>query len=137
MEKIFPDNFMSKLSERFRAVKIYNTHDILKLAGACDKMAIACSYSPSDGTGFGCSKSTVWSPHFKTNPDSSWYDYGCMTFVGKRVESMPKALAWASNQYGIKEWVNCPMNTTDKIPQHVLAIATAWLKHEESKLIVA
>ncbi len=51
-----------------------------------------------------CDKTQVYSPFFKTDPNSSWYDYGNKTFSGNRAESFQKAKAWASMTYGIVDW---------------------------------
>jgi|ERR1051325_6282473 hypothetical protein len=55
-----------------------------------------------DNTTVGCQ---VYSPFFKTDPSAAWYDYGSKTFTGNRSESFPKAKAWASETYGITDWL--------------------------------
>lgn len=40
----------------------------------------------------------------KTDPTGPWYNNGHKTFSGKRDESLPLALAWASERFGIKNW---------------------------------
>jgi hypothetical protein len=91
--------------------QIINTSDQLKAAveaGIITKrQAVAVSYSPRPSGRMGmaqCDKSQVFSPFFKTDPDSAWYDYGNKTFSGNRAESFPRAKAWASDTYGITDW---------------------------------
>lgn len=40
----------------------------------------------------------------KTDPEGPWYNYGNKTFLGKRSESFPKAVAWATERFGIQNW---------------------------------
>lgn len=91
--------------------EIINTYDQLRAAvkaGLIAKeKAVAVSYNPRPSGRMGiarCNKSTVYSPFFKTNPNSAWYDYGNKTFTGNRNASFLLAKIWASETYGITEW---------------------------------
>jgi hypothetical protein len=94
------------------SMNIINTYDQLKAAvsaGILPKnQALAVTYHarPQGRMGIAmCNKSQVYSPFFKTDPNSAWYDYGHKTFIGNRAESFPKAKEWASEQYGITDWL--------------------------------
>lgn len=91
--------------------EIINTYDQLKAAvesGLIEKeKAVAVSYYPRPSGRMGmvqCNKSQIYSPFFKTDPESAWYDHGNKTFTGSRATSFPKAKAWASETYGITDW---------------------------------
>lgn len=74
-----------------------------------------------------CNKTLVWSPSFITDPKAHWSDHGRKAFVGNRSKSMPQALAWATETYGITEWVPSPFGGS-KIPKLVLDKAKEFLK---------
>lgn len=120
---------MSKLAEQLMAHRIHNDHNLLRQFGDIGKN-IAVSYRPGQEGRMGvahCNKTVVHSPSFKTDPKSHWSDYGCMSFTGNRSESMPKALAWATETYGITEWVPSPFGGS-KLPKSVLDKAKEFLK---------
>lgn len=109
--------------------RLINTYDQLKAAvelGVISRSkAVSISYHPRPTGRMGMaqiSKSVVYSPFFKTDPNAPWYDYGNKTFSGKRSESFEKAKEWASETYGIKEWkanrMRChvPAEVQDKFP---------------------
>lgn len=104
--------------------EIINTYDQLKAAvesGLIEKeKAVAVSYSPRPTGRMGmaeCDKSQVYSPFFKTDPKSAWYDHGNKTFTGNRAISFPKAKVWASETYGITDWK--PNATRSHVPSIV------------------
>jgi len=111
---------MSKLADKLRKMGVYNTHDMLTHFRVRGISPIACVYFQSETMRSG--RSAVFSPFRKSDPDAPWYNYGKKTFVGKRAESMPKAIAWATEQYGIEEWAPCPFGGA-YIPKAVLAAA--------------
>lgn len=93
------------------AVHIINTYDQLleavRLKIITKNQAVACTYDRrAEGRMGMCdmNKSTVSSPFFNTNPSAHWSDYGQKVFLGNRAESLPKAKAWASHEYGVKDW---------------------------------
>jgi hypothetical protein len=97
---------MSKFTEQLKQLKIYNSYDY---AG---KGQVYISYTCSGG---GLGKVRVWQvirPGFKTDPEASWYDYGCKTFVvfGKvdKQEKLEEAIKWATLKYEINVWIKSP-----------------------------
>lgn len=87
---------------------IINTHDQLvaavKAGVIAKEKAVAVCYSPGASRRCEPHKATVYSPFFKTDPKGHWANHGSKAFVGKRAESVPAALAWATKRYRIKEW---------------------------------
>lgn len=94
--------------EALRAFGIHNSHNLLTAFGLNNEVAIRFQSSVSRSVI--PSRSQVFSPHFPTNPGGPWYDYGCKTFYGKRSESLPKAVAWAQETYGLGEFVMNPLD---------------------------
>lgn len=60
------------------------------------------TYSPASG--FRPARAQVIRPGYRTDPGAHWTDGGNKTFNGVSSESVPAAKAWASAQYGIKNW---------------------------------
>lgn len=117
---------MSKLREQLRARGIINTWDVLTKFGT-KRNAIAVSYSraPSGRMGYGdFNHATVWSPFFKTDPEE--HRYNGKVFGGNRAKSIPKAVAWATEKYGITEWATCPTDPSCKIPKELREAALAF-----------
>lgn len=103
------------------AREFMNTYDQLKEAvrlGVIPKeKAVAVSYCPCPSGRMGMAdfdKTRVWSPFFKTDPEAHWSDHGSKTFSGNRTRSLPRALEWATKEYGIEEWSGNAMR--DKVP---------------------
>jgi len=115
---------MSKLGQQLEALRIFNTHGILERFGERGT-AVAVAYHPGESRRCECDKSIAFSPFFKTDPKAAWYDHGQKVFIGKRSESLPQALAWASETYGIREWTTCPTDVSAKIPKYILDRAKA------------
>ena len=118
---------MSKLSDALRAIRVFNTHGIMfRFGGERD---VAICYHPTE-SGRACSpaKAVVLSPHFKTDPESAWYNYGNKAFVGNRKLSVPAAKAWAAKHYGITEWAADPTDRSNLIPAHVRKAAEQFIK---------
>ncbi len=128
---------MSKLEEKFRTHKVFNTHEILsQFATAVDDIAVDYSRSPAGRMGIGVPNATrVWSTRFKTNPDPNthWANQGAKHFCGIRKTSFKEALDWASEKYHISEWETCPMDRSRKIPKTVYDRALAWLDEQEKR----
>lgn len=120
---------MSKLADTLREMRVRNTHGILKRFVVLDVTSIGCTYAPAER--LRPHKSRVYSPFFKTDPDAAWYDYGCKAFVGKRAESMPQALAWATDQYGVSEWAPSPFG--GYIPKAILDAAKKAAKEHKQR----
>lgn len=114
---------MSKLSDALNELGVFNTWGLLQKFGVKGR-DVAVSYSPG-GVGARVSGSRVWSPSFKTNPGSPWYDRDQKTFAGLRVKSFPLALAWATERYGIEEWKPSPMSRGERVPAYVVTRAMA------------
>lgn len=123
---------MSLLSEKLRTHRIINVFDLLSRFGEKGKdICVTYSPRPSGRMGIcGCNKSSVYSTSHKTDPHASWNDNGCKVFVGKRSESLPAAIQWATEKYGITEWVNNPCYGGGKVPAYVVQKAKQFLKQQ-------
>jgi len=114
----------SKLARQLQELKICNNYGLLTRFGK--KQDVVCEYVLRVPHACTCNRTQVWSPRFKTDTKAPWYDYGMKTFLGNRAESMPEALAWASQEYSITEWAPSPFG--GKIPKTVLDRAKAAVK---------
>lgn len=115
---------ISELKEILRDSGVCNTHGILKRFGV-EGRDIAVLYFAAESRRCRPNVSCVYSPSHKTDPGASWYDYGQKTFTGRRAESMPRALAWVAEVYGVTEWGTSPFGQ-DKIPKEVLKRVREW-----------
>lgn len=113
---------MGKLADALSAMRIHNNHNLLSRFGG--ERDVWVEYVPPDRVR--AQKSAVYSITHQTDPNASWYDHGNKTFVGNRARSLPVALAWATETYGITEWAASPFG--GKVPAHVLAKAKAAVK---------
>ena len=105
-------------------LKIHNPHNLLSRFG--DREHDVCvSYAPASTRMAGASGARVFSPFFDAAPDAPWYDYKQKKFVGRMAEALPKAKAWAEEQYGATEWVNFPGSRNSYVPKRVLDRALA------------
>lgn len=119
---------MSKLKDKLREHHIVNTYDLLVKFGVGGR-DVACGFTGAgDARSCRCAATQVWRPKHNTDPRAAWYNYGRKTFVGARAESLPQAIAWATERYGITEWVSDPTDKNTKIPREVLDAALAFLK---------
>jgi hypothetical protein len=114
----------TELQSTRQAAQIINAYDQLRVAvetGLITKeQAVGIGYRPRPPGRMGwcqVNHTVVYSPFFKTNPSSAWYDHGNKTFSGNRAESFPKAKEWASRTYGITEWK--PNAMRDHVPRVV------------------
>ncbi len=123
---------MSKTSEALRSCAIFNTHDILLRFGVKGKTDVAAIYYPAQARMVLGNRTSVYSPSHNTDPDSAWYDNKRKSFPGRIAESMPAAIAWASERYGITKWAACPTSKTTKIPVSVRKAALAILSDDYS-----
>lgn len=121
---------MSRLADQLHAVNVVNTWDLLMKYGTKTN-AIAVSYCPGYIRG-DIPHTRVWSPHFKTDKLASWREQGKKHFYGNRATTFEQALNWASIEYGVTEWVTCPMDRSTKIPKCVLFKARCLLRHPKS-----
>jgi hypothetical protein len=118
---------MSKLSEALRAARIVNTHGMLLRFGGQSDVAIL--YHPTEnGRGGRYARAQIYSPHFKTDPQSHWMDNGYKTFSGSRDKSIPEAMDWVARQYGITEWLPDPTDRSNLVPAHVRKAAEEFVK---------
>jgi len=113
--------------ERLQAIRVFNTHDVLLRFGGEKDVALVFQGSGGDARDLTVHGTKVYSPRFKTSPDSPWYDNGMKFFIGKQAESMLAAKAWASAQYGIMHWAPCPTDKNAKIPKRVRQVVLAAL----------
>jgi hypothetical protein len=119
---------MSKLQDNLRFIGVFNAHILLSRFAEPGK-DVACSYSPPEPRACRCATAHVWSPSHKTNPKGHWSDYGKMAFVGYKKESMPKAIAWATERYGVTKWVPDPTNRSTMIPEAAREAAIAAIRN--------
>ena len=93
--------------ETLRLLRLITPRDI---ARAGPEPRIFIDYMPQDLTRGGHNaKWQVYGVGFKTDPEGHWDDYGNKTFDCWRpsVDKEPQrlaAIAWATKQYGVKEW---------------------------------
>lgn len=126
---------MSKAADALRALRIFNGHDVARLAAAAGVgEGLYLSYRPQD-TGRG-SHSAAWQViHTDGSPTDSkghWADYGWKTFtVYGRAGKQPQleaAKAWTAEQFGITDWAPVPGIRDDKFPAEVAAWVKAQVK---------
>lgn len=121
---------MSKIKEALRAKQIFNTHGVMAAFGG--KNDVAISYHATDpGRGGRYAHTNVWSVHFKTDPKSHWQGYGRKCFSGNRQESLPAAMAWATETYyggTDPEWTPCPTGPGDYVPKRIADAAKKFAK---------
>ena len=124
-----------KTADRFRSIKVFNTHELLLRFGEKGKTDVAVSYTAYEARSMRGNATTIYSPSHKTDPNGAWYTYGHKSFVGNRAESLPEALAWASDRYGIPldDWVPDPTQRGSYVPRDVREKALAALKKEPKK----
>lgn len=95
----------SALSKKRR---IYNSHNFCTAGGG----KVLIMYRPHDrGRGGQCAAWQVAGVYFSTDRRAYWRDYGCKTFVcdsTNRDAKLDEAKRWATEEYGITEWVRDP-----------------------------
>lgn len=104
---------------KLHAVGIRNPHDIATKAAFAPLLYVA--YSPQDlGRGGNSARWTVKGIGFDTHPKAPWYQYGCKAFYPdisqplnkiNKDATRDKALAWASENYGVTEWERSPFGS--------------------------
>ena len=115
-----------KTIDALRAMKVYNTHELL-LRFDATQMPVACQYVPAS-LGNPVGGTQVWSPRFATDPKAHWTHATRKLFTGKRSVSMPAAVAWATTKYGITEWAADPTDPNTKISKAVRDAALAAVR---------
>lgn len=118
---------MSRLAEALRAMGIYNNHNLLSRFGEPGR-DVWCEYHAPEPRSCTCQTTRVYSPSHKTRPDAPWYDHGRQAFIGNRAESMPLAVTWASERYGIDEWAPSPFG--GKVPAYVRKAAERAVREQ-------
>lgn len=116
---------MSKLSDALNKLRVFNNWDLMRRFGERGK-DVSCDYSTGWSRGCEPRHTSVSSPTFYTDPGAHWQNHGAKWFCGNRSESLPLAMVWASEQYGIDEWVTSPFG--GKVPKPVLVAAKAAVK---------
>jgi len=106
------------LAEKLRAHKIYNTHDLI-VKFAAKGQDVCCMYVTRDARACRPPCTRVYSPSHKTDPKAHWACNGQKTFVGNRIDSLAKAIAWTSEAYQILDWSPCPFDRSARIPKAV------------------
>ena len=128
---------------QWREAKIINTYDLLKrydkVTGDA-KHAIAISYSSNDGSRMSMGMLTgwyVWSPFFHTDPSNTRISGRGRaefptSFKGDRAEARilagNKAVNWATEKYGITEWVKIPGFGSNLFPVEIAKWAEKFIK---------
>ena len=120
------------LRDRLRKVGVINTHDLLKKFGVPGKTDVAVHYYRPEPRMVRGPHSNVFSPSHKTDPQAHWSDHGCKAFTGNRAESSEEAIAWATEKYGIKEWVPDPTGMAVRVPKSVRDAVMAALEKVEN-----
>jgi len=110
--------------DEWRALNIFNPYDLCIAGGK----GVYVAYTPQiTGRMSRSAKWQVIKPGFKTDPDGHWTHDGHKTFSVSRREDKEgnrlAALAWASEQFSIKEWEKDPWG--DYHPQGTLEAAQA------------
>jgi hypothetical protein len=110
---------MAKIVDQLRALKIYNTHNLLT-AFAAKGRDVAITFTPHSRqtmTTFGvrlmCPRGVFKNvPHFSSG----------------MIEGREQAKAYCAERFGITEWVACPTERTTLIPREVKEAALTAIK---------
>lgn len=99
---------MSKLTESFRSIRVFNPHDFY----ATRRGQAYIEYTTADrGRGGRSAYWAVYGVGFDTNPDGHWRDYGRKTFPvysrEDKASQLEAAQEWAA-RYGITDWAKDP-----------------------------
>lgn len=105
---------MSKLADQLRAMGVHNNHELLKRFAKRGK-GVCVSFRGDGPMGIPNAATLVWSPRFRVDPSAHFMDHGARAFDGRKRDTEPLAVAWASKQYGITEWATSPFG--GKIPK--------------------
>lgn len=128
---------MSKLSDDLRnMLKIFNSYSWMTYAvehGAKDVPFI--SFRPiQHGRGYRSAAWQVILPGRRTDTEAAWYDNGHKTFIvsdfGDRTKEnqLAAALTWASERYGVTDWVRLTLLGTAYVPCEAHVIVMTDLK---------
>ena len=92
---------MSRLTEKLRAVGVYNAYGF---AGRGNAYII---YIPAETLS---GRWAVVRPGYRTDPTAHWMEHGNKTFTGSgdKKQGLENSKKWASARYGIKEWERTP-----------------------------
>ena len=94
---------MSKLTETFRTVRVFNPHDFYGTGN------VYLAFRRSDPRRCVTSAWGVFRPGFQTAPGGFWGNYGNKHFLGGfRGEALLEAQEWAGKRYGVTEWARDP-----------------------------
>lgn len=122
---------MSKLTESFQTVRVFNSFEFYGHGRPYIAFAPRAGAFPA--------KWQVHRPGFKTDPDAHWGDHGSKTFSasGKGdAVAQQKALDWASERYGIKEWKRDPFGSygeTEFVDRRVKELKAAVREQAEDR----
>jgi len=87
------------------AVNVHNSYNLCELGGGTLYVGF-CSHASRAGIPSGWK---VVGLGFQTDPKAHWTDNGCKTFDGKKhSEAKQQAMDWASEKYGVEDWVRDP-----------------------------
>lgn len=108
---------MSKLTDELKEyLKVFNPHNFTSIGGG----KVWVEYDPQQTGRMAVGHASGYNVHgvgFKVDPDGPWYNYGAAVFTpfhykGDRHKARDEALKWASEQFGITEWVKAPWRET-------------------------
>lgn len=119
---------MSRLVDQLHALRIVNTHDLLRRFADKGQDVACCWCGHGDSRSVRAHGAHVYSPSHKTDPTAHWTDYGQKRFGGPRDEALPAALAWASEKYGVAAWAVDPTDRNARVPKVVRERAEAAVK---------
>jgi hypothetical protein len=101
---------MSRAAERLHALNLINGYDVSRLAHRAGLVDVYIAYSPSDP--FRTARWGVVSTGHHVDPHGHAADYGMKVFayLGRQNKqaALERAQAWASERYGVSEWVQIP-----------------------------
>mgnify|MGYP001578085153 CR=1 FL=1 len=98
---------MSKLTDKFKLVGIYNSHNFYWEAGEP-----FITYSPAvSGRGGQSARWRVFKPGVSLS--EHWDDHGAKTFLkwGDKKKSFAEAQAWEGEKFGVTEWMRDPFGS--------------------------
>lgn len=137
---------MSKTTEFWHSRHIVNSHNLVSLYRyETGGVGVYISWTPQElGRAYRPAGYHVMRPGFKTDPTEHWMHYGNKFFMkgGLNVtDCEADAKAWASEKYGITEWVKIAGFPRDWFPKEIAdwakvykrAVVGGLLEKEETK----
>ena len=120
---------MSNTRDEYRALGIINAHQLVSAArdaGVTPAVYLAWQAQVSETLRYTPAGYSVVRPGFKTD-NGKWNGHKFF-FKRKGADAEGDAKAWASENFGVSEWVKLPGFPRDWFPAEVAAFAKALLK---------